>query len=263
MANMTDKGVQKFGWKRKIGAQVSKPASSAFEQEAKEEEDISLSNGEVDWLTLAPIKRRTLITLEDGFAKANRLVQEGTVLAGAERYWEALKKWEEALQYTPCDEKIHEMKAQALMELCEVFPAVQSAKKAVEYAPTWWIAHQTLGRAYLGLGEVRMAVQSFSRAVHLNPGNKELWEEDLLWANTLLQKRQKLEEEKKQMLKEKLGGGVKIVEVGSDLETDIDDDEKVVDIYRQARHSGGKNNEGKCIKNVPVNYVQMRDPLPP
>ena len=45
---------------------------------------------------------------------------------------------------------------QVLMELCEVFPAVQSAKKAVEYNPTWWIAYQTLGRAYLGLGEVQM-----------------------------------------------------------------------------------------------------------
>jgi len=42
------------------------------------------------------------------------------------------------------------------MELCEVFPAVQTAKKAVELAPTWWIAHQTLGRAYLGLGEVSL-----------------------------------------------------------------------------------------------------------
>lgn len=47
------------------------------------------------------------------------------------------------------------------MELCEVLPAVQSAKKAVEYAPTWWIAHQTLGRAYLGLGEVKMVICVF------------------------------------------------------------------------------------------------------
>lgn len=54
---------------------------------------------------------------------------------------------------------LHNFKA--LMELCEVFPAVQSAKKAVEYAPTWWIAHQTLGRAYLGLGEVKMVICAF------------------------------------------------------------------------------------------------------
>jgi len=28
------------------------------------------------------------------------------------RYWEALQKWDEALQLTPSDEKLHEMKAQ-------------------------------------------------------------------------------------------------------------------------------------------------------
>lgn len=255
---MTETSVKTFGWKRKVGAHVSKSASNAFEKDSKQDEDAEICNGNVDWLTLAPIKRRNVIGLEDGVAKANRLIQEGTVLAGSERYWEALKKWEEALQYTPCDEKIHEMKAQALMELCEVFPAVQSAKKAVEYAPTWWIAHQTLGRAYLGLGEVRMAVQSFSRAVHLNPEDKELWENDLMWANSLLQKREKLEEEKKKLLQEQKSG-VKIVEIGSDIETEIDDDNKAVEIYRQVH----KQVDGKTMKNLPVNYVQMRDPLPP
>lgn len=248
-------GVKKFTWKRKIGVQVSKSTSLAFEQESKAEEDISLCNENVDWLTLAPVKRRTLISLEDGIAKGSRLVQEGTVLAGAERYWEALKKWDEALQYTPCDEKIHEMKAQVLMELCEVFPAVQSAKKAVEYSPTWWIAHQTLGRAYLGLGEVKMAVQSFSRAVHLNPGNLALWEDDLMWACLLLQKRKTLEVEKKQILSIKDGGGLKIVEIGSDV--DNDDDEKVVQEHDQFK----MKSDVISLKNLPTNYVQMRDDL--
>lgn len=45
---------------------------------------------------------------------------------------------------------------QALMELKEVFPAVQAAEKAVELDPTWSVARQTLGRAQLGLGEVYM-----------------------------------------------------------------------------------------------------------
>ena len=82
---MTEKVVKKFGWKRKIGAQVSKSVSSAFEKESEAEEDISLSNGDVDWLSLVPVKRRSVIGLEDGITKANRLVQEGTVLAGSER----------------------------------------------------------------------------------------------------------------------------------------------------------------------------------
>ena len=43
---------------------------------------------------------------------------------------------------------------QALQELQEVFPAVESALKATEYQPNWSTAWQTLGRAQLGLGEV-------------------------------------------------------------------------------------------------------------
>lgn len=82
---MTDKSLQKFGWKRKIGAQVSKSASTAFEEEAQEG-DVALSNGDVDWLTLAPIKKRVTIGLEDGIMKANRLVQEGSILASSERF---------------------------------------------------------------------------------------------------------------------------------------------------------------------------------
>lgn len=44
---------------------------------------------------------------------------------------------------------------QALLALCEVFPAVAMAEKAVKLKPTWWTSYQTLGRAQLGLGEVR------------------------------------------------------------------------------------------------------------
>lgn len=65
------------------------------------------------------------------------------------------------------------------------------------------------------------------------------------------------------MLKDNFGGGVKIVEVGSDIETDVDDDKKAVDIYRQVHEQEGKMKEKKPMKYVPVNYVQMRDPLPP
>ena len=77
--------MQKFGWKRKIGGQVSKNASSAFEKESKDEIDPSVDSGEVDWLTSATVKRKFVISLEDNRVKSNRLVQEGGVLASSER----------------------------------------------------------------------------------------------------------------------------------------------------------------------------------
>lgn len=83
---MTDSGKQKFGWKRKIGAQVSKAASSAFEGNSKDETDPEIENGDVDWLTLAPTRKKMVIGLEDNQGKAKRLIQEGTVLASSERY---------------------------------------------------------------------------------------------------------------------------------------------------------------------------------
>ncbi|XP_077863552.1 tetratricopeptide repeat protein 33-like isoform X2 [Saccoglossus kowalevskii] len=96
-------------------------------------------------------------------------------------YWEALRKWDEAIELTPTNAILYEIKAQALMELNEVFPAVQMAEKAVMLSPTWWVAYQTLGRTQLGLGELQMAIISFSKALHLNPSERELWEMDLKW----------------------------------------------------------------------------------
>jgi len=75
-----------FGWKRKAGESVSKSASSAFEENSKSDVEPAIESGDIDWLTLVPTKKRTIIGLEDGSSKAKRLVQEGSVLASSERY---------------------------------------------------------------------------------------------------------------------------------------------------------------------------------
>lgn len=49
---------------------------------------------------------------------------------------------------------------QALLELGELFPAVQEAEAAVKLNPTWSIAYQTLGRSQLGIGEVHMVTMN-------------------------------------------------------------------------------------------------------
>ena len=46
---------------------------------------------------------------------------------------------------------------QVLLELHELFPAIQAAEKAVSLNPHWHVAHQTLGRAQMGYGDVEMA----------------------------------------------------------------------------------------------------------
>ncbi|XP_021565429.1 tetratricopeptide repeat protein 33 isoform X2 [Carlito syrichta] len=100
-----------FGWKRKIGEKVSKVTSQQFEAEAADEKDVS-DNDEGNWLHA--IKRRKEILLEDCAEKSKQLKDEGANLAENKRYREAIQKWDEALQLTPNDATLYEMKSQAI-----------------------------------------------------------------------------------------------------------------------------------------------------
>ncbi|XP_033096797.1 tetratricopeptide repeat protein 33-like [Anneissia japonica] len=171
-----------FGWKRKIGEHVSKSSALAFKGNTGAHETEDEECNVFDWLDT---NKRFKISLEDASSKSKRLIQEGNTLAEAERYWEAINKWNEALQLTPHDETLYEMKAQVLMILHEHWPAIKSAENAVKISPTWWQAYQTLGRAQLGQGEILLAKRNFSKAVHICPVDDELWKEDLLWAHSL------------------------------------------------------------------------------
>ncbi|XP_014853474.1 PREDICTED: tetratricopeptide repeat protein 33 isoform X1 [Poecilia mexicana] len=184
-----------FGWKRKIGEKVSKSVVQQFETEDERTEGDGEAgqDEEVDWLHA--IKRKREILLEDCSAKSKRLKEEGTLLAEEGRHWEAIKKWDEAIQLTPDSSPLYEMKSQVLTILHEVFPAVKAAEMAVKFRPLWWEGWQTLGRAQLNLGEVDLAVRSFQIAIHLCPSERSLWQDDLKWAWTL-QKQQLATKEK-------------------------------------------------------------------
>lgn len=185
-----------FNWKRKVGERVSKTTVQKFEQDSEQVEDDDTEKEGVDWLHA--IKRRREVLLEDCAAKSKRLKDEGTLLAEQGRNWEALKKWDEALQLTPDDAVLYEMKSQVLIILQEVFLAVQSAEMSTKLRPLWWEAWQTLGRAQLNLGEMELAVRSFQVALHLHPSERPLWEEDLGWAVQLREQKQALLKREKQ-----------------------------------------------------------------
>lgn len=173
-----------FGWKRKVGEKVSKSVVQQFQAEAEKASDHGGSQDEeVDWLHA--IKRRREVLLEDCAAKSQRLKDEGALLAEEGRHWEAIKKWDEAIQLTPDNPLLYEMKSQVLTILQEVFPAVKAAEMAVKFRPLWWEGWQTLGRAQLNLGEVDLALRSFQVAIHLCPSERTLWQEDLVWASRL------------------------------------------------------------------------------
>lgn len=177
-----------FGWKRRIGEKVSKATSQQFEAEAADEKDAA-ENEDGNWLQAS---KRRKETLQEGCKqRSQQLKDEGAQLAENKRYKEAIQKWDEALQLTPGDATLYEMKSQVLLSLHEMFPAVHAAEMAVKRNPHSWEAWQTLGRAQLGLGEIVLAIRSFQIALHIYPMNPELWKEDLSWARKL-QEQQKV-----------------------------------------------------------------------
>ncbi|KAM9821169.1 tetratricopeptide repeat protein 33 [Neosynchiropus ocellatus] len=169
-----------FGWKRKVGEKVSKSVVQQFEEAQVSHSGRRQDEDEVDWLHA--VKRRREVLLEDCEAKSKRLKEEGSSLAEQGRHWEAIKKWDEAIQMTPENPLLYEMKSQVLTILREVFPATKAAEMAVKLRPCWWEGWQTLGRAQLNLGEVDLAIRSFQVAIHLWPSESSLWQEDLAWA---------------------------------------------------------------------------------
>lgn len=177
-----------FGWKRKIGEKVSRATSQQFEAEAADEKGAGESE-DGNWLHAS---KRRKETLQEGCKqRSKQLKDEGAHLAENKRYQEAIRKWDEALQLTPEDATLYEMKSQVLMSLHEMFPAVHAAEMAVKRNPHSWESWQTLGRAQLGLGEIVLAIRSFQVALHIYPMNPEIWKEDLSWARKL-QEQQKV-----------------------------------------------------------------------
>lgn len=96
-----------FGWKRK--RELHGKVAAIFSEKGEEEEEED-DEPEVDWLSVS--KKRKAFLLEDSQAKSKRLQDEGTVLAENERYWEAIKYWDEAIGLTPGSAVLQEMKSQ-------------------------------------------------------------------------------------------------------------------------------------------------------
>lgn len=201
-----------FGWKQKtphlntsVSYKSSKQMDTLHNVFAKDVEDSNEdsrplestndSEGLINYDWCANLKKRKLDeTTETSAEQVNRLKNEGIKLAENQEYWQAIGRWDMALQLieknltsTGYIAKVyHEMKSQALIQLHEWEPAIEEAEKAIKVDPKWYSAHQTLGRAHLGVGNVLEAVRAFSRARHINPQDEEIKVQDLEWAASLL-----------------------------------------------------------------------------
>ena len=199
-----------FGWKKKsLILNVSKSestnesnvATNSFERcvgtdslDAESTQNLTVGNEDTDYDWCVAFKKRKLSHhLETNEQKLTRLKDEGIKLAEHEEFWQAIGRWDDALNIIKenmlsgdTEQIYHDMKAQAFIQLHEWEPAIEAAELAIRIDPKWYSAHQTLGRAHLGIGNVLNAVKAFSRARHIRPNDEELKVTDLEWASSLL-----------------------------------------------------------------------------
>ncbi|XP_065650135.1 tetratricopeptide repeat protein 33 isoform X2 [Hydra vulgaris] len=184
-------------WKRKVPTLRSLEIFSRAKYDRDNDDD---ANGDNDNdepkrknICIESINKKNIDeNVDDKALRSNQCVKKGIVLAETGRYWESLHYFDEAILCTPNDAKIYEMKAQALLELRELYPALEVAEKAVKINTQWAEGFQTLGRCQISCGEIKQALKNFCKAFHLNPILDELYEEDIKWAQQLLLQQQQL-----------------------------------------------------------------------
>eukprot|EP00397_Hematodinium_sp_SG-2012_P066840 GEMP01101508.1.p1 GENE.GEMP01101508.1~~GEMP01101508.1.p1 ORF type:complete len:235 (+),score=68.48 GEMP01101508.1:49-753(+) len=149
----------KIGWKASYKGRRKALEGDATELPFRNEEEI---------IEEQPPRKKRQLSLEDITVKTRRLFNEGATLAESERYAEAHKKWDEALQLTE-DAKVKgeilEAKAQVLLEMERPFQAITCARKSLESRPKWIYGLLTLGRALLAFGELKEAKTVFAAVV--------------------------------------------------------------------------------------------------
>eukprot|EP00041_Stephanoeca_diplocostata_P021571 m.504074 g.504074 ORF g.504074 m.504074 type:complete len:151 (-) comp21855_c0_seq7:2456-2908(-) len=120
---------------------------------------------------------------------------EGVVLAESEKFQSAVGRWNQAIECTPDRHTLHEMKAQALLEIGENFQAIQSASRATQLQPMWPPGWMTLARGQMALGELDLALSTFQHVLalaDLPPDAAEETTEDIAFVHKLIRSRDAL-----------------------------------------------------------------------
>lgn len=184
----------KFGWMKKTPSNLQGKSVlpvSTFEDDSLQSDDEKVASSG-DWRVL--LKNAKSKKSESSNEKFSRLYDEGASLAEEGRYWEAINRWDEALQIKSTSPKVHEMKSQVLMELAEIYPAVESAKRAIHLKPDWAEGYQTLGRSMLNTGQLILALKCFMKGEFLAPNSPELWADDAKWTLCLIEQEKQMME---------------------------------------------------------------------
>jgi curved DNA-binding protein CbpA len=105
--------------------------------------------------------------------RANELLQEADASLDASAQQQAMRMYEEALGYRPCDPEINEKAARLALELGDLDAAREYAETACELSPQLASPHRLLGKVLLRSGLRDKAKDTLQRALKIDPDDEE------------------------------------------------------------------------------------------
>jgi tetratricopeptide (TPR) repeat protein len=105
--------------------------------------------------------------------RAAELLQEADASLDASAQQEAMRMYEEALVYSPCNPEINEKAARLALELGDLDNAREYAETACELSPQVTSTHLVLGKILLRSGLRDRAKVELERALEIDPDDEE------------------------------------------------------------------------------------------
>jgi Flp pilus assembly protein TadD/predicted amidohydrolase len=112
----------------------------------------------------------------DQKSRALELNDEGVALGKSEKYYDALRSFERAIELKPDYEEAWFNKGWALCRLGKVEEALKSYEKAIELEPDDEEAWYSKARILDQLGEYEEALKCYDKAIELEPAYAEAWD---------------------------------------------------------------------------------------
>jgi len=105
--------------------------------------------------------------------RADELLREADASLDARAQHEAMRMYEEALGYRPCDPEINAKAAQLALELGDLDAAREYAETAADLSPQAVSPHRTLGKVLLRMGLRDKAKIALKRALEIDPDDEK------------------------------------------------------------------------------------------